>query len=161
MGLGAIGLLFSAFSTGLAMYGQSQQGKIADQVANYNAGLIDSEVANKDAEFAQGVARERLNQDRHFAAIRTQIASSGVQGTTGTPLNIVGDTASAFQTSVSDAARATAMQVAALRQKQTMLRYGGAAAQAASQYQALGTGLAGMGQLGSSYQSLSYQGALS
>ncbi len=136
-------MLFSGFATGLSMYSQVQQGKVANQVAQYNAGLIDAEVANKNAEFSQGVARERINQERHLASIQAQIASSGVQGTTGTPLNIVGDTSSAFQTSIADAARNTSIQVAAMRQKQAMIRYGGQSAQAAAPWAALGTGLSG------------------
>ena len=158
MGFAAIGLLFSAFSTGLSTYSQMQQGKGADQVANYNASLIDSEVTNKNAEFMQGVARERSNQDRHLSTIRSQMASSGVQSTTGTPLNIVGDTASAFQTSISDAARATSMQVAAMRQRQVMLRYGGASAAAAGNISAAGSGLSGAASLANTYANDKYLG---
>lgn len=156
----AIGLLFSAFSTGLAMYSQAQQGKAAAKTAQYNAQLLEAEGKNREKEFAQGVARERSNQDRHLSAIRARLAGSGVLTTTGTPLDIFGDTASAFQLSVSDAARSTHIQQEALRQKQAMLRYEGSAARQASFMSALGTGLRGFSALGTQYQTHRYQGSL-
>jgi hypothetical protein len=137
-----------------------QQGKAAAAVSEYNAKLLEAEGKNKEAEFMQGATRERMNQDRHLSAIRTRLATSGVQSTTGTPLAIFGDTASAFQLGVSDAARSTNMQLAMLRQKQAMLRYEGRQAQQAGFLSALGTGLQGLGQASSMYSTHKYQGTL-
>jgi hypothetical protein len=160
MGLAATGLLFSAVSTGVGMYSQMQQGKAASAVADYNAQLLAAEGKNKEAEFMQGVSRERTNQDRHLSAIHARLSTSGVQSDTGTALQIFGDTASAFQTSISDAARSTNMQLAANRQKQAMLRYEGATQKQASLFSAAGTGLQGFGQAASMYDTHKYNGTL-
>lgn len=160
MGLAATGLLFSGLATGMGVYGQIQQGKAAVAAAQYNQKLAEAEAKNKEVEFVEGSRRARTNQDRQMSAIRARLANSGVQTTTGSPLDIFGDTASAFQTSVSDAARAANMQAAAMRQKGVMGLWEAKQQKSASMYAAFGTGLSGFSNMAGQYSNLKYQGAL-
>lgn len=126
MGLGAIGLVGSLASTGLSMYGQSQAAKaqgmaadynarMANDAAAYNAKLAEGEARNREVETTVGIQRQRASNREALAALRTRMAASGVQTTTGTPLILAGESAGRLEIGIQDAARTAAMQAASLR----------------------------------------------
>ncbi len=159
MGFAAIGLLFTGVATGLSVYSQMQQGKTAERVAEYNNASAQREATNKELEFSEGAQRAQLNQVRASGAMRAQLASSGVDSATGTPLAILGDTAGHFQTGLNDAARATAMQATAMRQTGAMALWQGQNQKQAANIGAIASGLKGIGDMGSTFGHNQYSGA--
>ena len=158
MGLGAIGLIGGLASTGLSMYGQSQQAKAANQAADYNNALAQREAANLEAETAQGISRERINQKAALADLQNSMAGSGVQTTTGTPLSVVGETAGRFEVGIADAARSASIHAASLRAKGAMGLWEGAQTGAAAKINMFSSGIAGLGSAATKYNEGQYQG---
>lgn len=160
MGFAAVGLLFSGISTGLAVYSQAQQGKTAERVAEYNNDLAQSEAKNQELQFAEAAKREQINQRRRVATVRAQLSQTGTDSATGTPLAILGDTASNFQTSIADAARASAMQAQSMRAQGAMGLWQGQQQASAAKLSAVGTSLQGITSAVSAYGHNRYTGAI-
>lgn len=159
MGFAAIGMLFSGVATGLQMYSQHQQGETAERVAEYNNQLAVREASNQEAQTAEGIKRERINQRAALATLKARMATSGQSLTSGTPLLLAGETASRFQLGISDAARSSAMQAAAMRQQGIMGLWEGKQAKQAATTAMIGTGIQGITSAVSAYQKNTYTGA--
>lgn len=159
MGFAAAGLLLTAASTGIQMYSQLQAGKTAKTVAKYNNQLAQNEAENKELEFAESAKRASINQQRSVATIRAQLAQQGTVMTTGTPLAVVGENSSIFQTRLADAARASAMEAESLRAKGRMGIWEGNQAAKAAKLAAIGTGIQGLTSAVSAYGHNRYTGA--
>lgn len=158
MGLGAIGLIGSVASTGLAIYGQAQQAKAQEAAAEYNNQLAQAEARNTEAEAAEGIKRQRQNNRSALAEIRTRLASSGVQADTGTPLTIIGEAAGRMEIDIADASRRAAMQAASLRAQGKMGLWEAEQASSASRLNMLATGIQGATSAFGMYQEQKYQG---
>ncbi|MEI6196647.1 MAG: hypothetical protein WCS42_20205 [Verrucomicrobiota bacterium] len=148
MAFAAIPLALTAISGGVSMYGSSQQAKAAKQAAEYNAALANREAHNLELETSQGIMRQRENQRTALA----DLANSGVQADTGTPLAIVGDGAGRFDLGIADAARAASIKAASLRAKGAMGLWEADQAGSALQIGALASGFATAGKAANMYQ---------
>jgi hypothetical protein len=158
MGFGAIGLVGSLASTGLQLYGMKQQAKAVTQAAEYNNALAQREAANREAETAQAITRERINQRSALSDLRNRLANSGLQTTTGTPQLLAGEAAGRFEIGIADAARAASMQAASLRAQGKMGLWEAATNKAATKTAMLATGISGVASAFGKYQEGAYQG---
>lgn len=158
MGLGAIGLIGSVASTGLAIYGQAQQAKAQEAAAEYNNQLAQAEARNTEVESIEAIKRQRANNRSGMAEIRARLASSGLQADTGTPLSIVGEAAGRMEIDIADAARRAAMQAASLRAQGKMGLWEAEQASSASRLNMLATGIQGATSAFGMYQEQKYQG---
>lgn len=174
MGAAGIGMLFTGVSAGLQVYSQLQAGKTAERVAKANdknaqqeATNREAEATNKELEFAESVKRSRMNQRKAAATLRARLSTQGTRTDTGTALDIMGETDSAFELAVNDAARQVGMQSASIYQNAAMVRYQGKMgvydaqqAKKASTLSAIGTGISAVSGMVSTYAHNRYTGAL-
>ena len=98
----ATALAATAGTTVLSAVGQSQQAQQQAGTANYQAQIarMNQQVAEQNAQYAlqQGLAREdrqRLKTAQLIGSQRAALAAQGSDVNTGSPLDIVGDTARA------------------------------------------------------------------
>jgi len=158
MALGAVGLIGGLLSTGVALWGQAQQQKAADQAAEYNNTLAQAEATNNEAETAEAIKRQRINNRADMATLRTRMAASGRLLTTGTPLLVLGDAAGAMQLGIADAARASAMQAESQRAQGRMGLWEADVSGEASKLAMAGTALKGFTSVYGDYKEGSYLG---
>lgn len=152
MGFGALGIIGTLASTGVAIYGQAQQAKAAQQAAEYNNKLAEQEALNREAETREGTLRQRINNRADLATLRTRMAAGGSRLTTGTPLIVLGDAAGKLELGIQDASRASAMQAAALRAQGKMGLWEADQQGSAAKLQMLGTGVSGITSAFGQYQ---------
>lgn len=153
-------MLFTGISTGLQVYSKIQEGKTAMRVAKYNDNLAEREATNKELEFSEGVKRERISQRKASATQRARLTTTGNLSSTGTPLLVMEETQMNFQTSISDAARATSMQASSFRQQGKMGLWQAKQAKKAATIGAIATGIQGVSQAVSAFGHNRYSGAL-
>ena len=158
MGMGAIGLIGGLASTGVQLYGMNQQAKAQAAAARYNAGLAEREAANTEAQTTEAIRRKRMNNRAAMAELGNRIAGSGLQGTTGTPLNLLGETAGRMELEIGDAARVAAMQAASMRAQGKMGLWEADVRQQATKTAMIGTAIGGLTSAFGKYQEGSYQG---
>lgn len=120
MFFGAIGLIGGLLSTGLAISGASAQDKMQRQVAKHNARLAEMEANNREKETAESIRRQTINDRSARATLLTRAAASGTSTTSGSSLILLGRAAAAQSLAIADAARASSIQAAALRQRGAM-----------------------------------------
>lgn len=160
MGMAGIGMLFTGVSAGLQVYSQMQAGKTAERVAKANNKNAEIEARNQESEFAEGVKRDRINQRKQMSTLRARLSTQGTRTETGTPMDILGETAGNFQLAISDAARATTMQTASIRHAGQMGIWEAKQAKKASTIAAIGTGIQGITSAVSAYGHNKYTGAI-
>jgi hypothetical protein len=170
--MGVASLIVTGVATGLQVYSQMQAGKTAERVAKVNdknaqteAKNLEAEARNKQLEFAEGVKRERINQRKAMASLRARLSGSGTLMNSGTAMDILGETAGNFQLAISDAARASTMQVTSIYQRADGVRRQGkmgiweaGQAKQASTLEAFSTGLSGVSKSVSAYGHNKYTG---
>jgi hypothetical protein len=152
MGMGALALIGTAVSTGVAIYGQQQQQQAVEQAAEYNNDLAEKEALNKEAETREATRRQRINNRADLAAMRVGMTGQGRQLTTGTPLLLLGDAAGALDLGIADATRAATMQAASLRAQGKMGLWEADQAGQASKLAMIGTGVSGLTRAYGQYQ---------
>jgi hypothetical protein len=158
MGMGALGLIGSVASTGLQIYGMSQQAGAQKQAARYNALLMEREAANREAETSQAIVRRRQSNVSALSEIRAALAAAGTRTTTGSPLGLMGEAAGRMDLDIADAARAAAMQAASLRAKGAMGLWESKQAGRAANIGMLGAGISGLSSAWGKYSDGRYQG---
>lgn len=158
MGLGAIGLIGTVASTGLAIYGQRQQAQAQEQAARYNNNLAQAEARNVEMESAEAIARQRIRNREGLASLRARMAASGTVSTTGTPLLLAGETAGRMEIEIADAARRANIQASSIRGQGRMGIWNAKQASAAGNLASIGTAIRGATSAFGMYQQGSYQG---
>ena len=158
MGLGAIGLIGTVASTGLAIYGQRQQAQAQEQAAAYNNRLAQAEARNVESQTSEDIARQRTANRAGLASLRARMASSGVLTTTGTPLLLAGEAAGRLEVGIADAARRANMQAASLRAKGRMGVWEAEQYASAANLASIGTAVSGATRAFGMFQQGSYQG---
>jgi len=156
--MGAIGLVGSLAATGLSIYGQHQASKAQTAAAKYNDQLAQSEAANREQETRVGIQRQRVSNREALAGLRTRMAASGVQTTTGTPLILAGESAGRLEIGIQDAARSAAMQANSLRAQGKMGLWEAAQAKQAAKINMIATGIQGVSSAFGQYKQGSHQG---
>lgn len=144
MGFGAIGLVGGLVSTGMSIYSQRQQGKSAVAAAKYNNQLAEQEAENLQSETAENIARARINNRRSLSTLRSRAAASGTLTTSGSTAAALGEAAGTLEVGIADAARAAAIRAKSIRQQGQMGVFNAAQQKKAANFQAIGTGIAGL-----------------
>jgi len=131
---------------GVSAYSSIQQGKSAQAQAEYNA--KQAEIQAEDAQLRGGIEANRKRQEvrRVLAAQQTKLAANGVETSSGSALNLFGDTSREGELDA-QTAYANAMREAYGCQSQaTSYRFSGKTAMSNAYGQAAGSLLSGAGK---------------
>ncbi|GAA5120699.1 hypothetical protein GCM10023212_14700 [Luteolibacter yonseiensis] len=129
---------------GISAYSSYQQGKAQEAMGERNAKIAENAALNEAQVAAENAKREREKGRRQLAAIRGHMAGSGVQMSTGSSLDVIGDAASDLELAAMDLFRdSTARQMTYQNQSVTE-RWEGKQAGVAGKYSAMGTLLGGV-----------------
>lgn len=139
-------------STAIGAYSQHQQGVAAEKAAEYNNRLAQQEATNTELENMEQIKRQRIQNDRKMAEIRTRLANNGTLSTEGTPLAILGESSANFELAIQDSARQANMQAAAQRAQGAMDLWQGEQAESAGNLNALATGVGGIASATETYE---------
>lgn len=130
---------------GASAYSSYQQGKSAQEQAEYNAKQAEAQAS--DAQLRGGIAANQKRQEvrRTIAAQQTKLAANGVETSSGSALNLMADTSREGELDA-QTAYANAMREAYGYQSQaTAYRYSGKTAMSNAYGQAAGSLLSGAG----------------
>jgi hypothetical protein len=155
-----ISLATGALAAGVSAYSaiaQGQAAKAAGDAANANA---KAEARNAELEAAEQSTRERIKARRMLSTIRARMAGTGLVTDTGAPLAILGENAGNIELSFQDAARRTAMQAAAIRQRGEMAAWEGKQQATSATIGAIGGLIGSTAKLGGQYSDFAKIGAL-
>ena len=158
MGLGAIGLIGTAASTGLSMWGGYQQAQAQEAAAQYNYKVAKQTVANRERETTEAIRRKRRNNRAQLSSMNARMAKSGVRLDTGTPLDLMADAAGRLELEIDDAARSAHIQNESILAQGKMGVWEAKQSANASNLAAVGTGLSGGIRIWDMYQQGSYTG---
>jgi len=95
-GLAYASLATTVVGTGVAVYGQMQQAKAAEETADFNAKIAKNEAALKEQRGLENIRRQRDQNRRYMSRQRALIAGRGIS-MEGTALSIMGETANDVQ----------------------------------------------------------------
>ena len=112
--------------TGVSAYGQYQAMSQEEDMQKYNASLRESEAKQKQLETRESVKRQRTENDRFKSSQRAAFAKAGITST-GTPLEVMSQTAADLELSVLDTAYAGESQRRSLMQQASVNRMGASA----------------------------------
>jgi len=101
-GLAYASLATTVVGTGVAVYGQMQQAKAAEETADFNAKIAKNEAALKEQRGLENIRRQRDQNRRYMSRQRALIAGRGIS-MEGTALSIMGETASKLELGIQDA----------------------------------------------------------
>jgi hypothetical protein len=154
-----IAMAISAVATGVGTYvsvqGQRQAAKAADQTAQYNAQVQRTQAA-QEMEVAKENARRKARENaRLLGRQRALVAQSGLV-MEGTPLAILGESATILQRDIMDMGYEAQMRSRSLQAGASMSLWEGKQQSSAMKTQALTTGIEGAGKIASGY--LNYKG---
>lgn len=121
MGLTAAGymwasLAMTAVSVGVQAYGQHQQSKHRQKMMEYNAALAETEAQQKRLEGQERIKRQRARSEKFKKRQKAAYVAAGLT-TTGTPLQVMSDTAASLELEALDIAYQTGSQVRSLGQQ--------------------------------------------
>jgi hypothetical protein len=159
MFFGAIGLIGGLLSTGLAISGAKAQDKMQRQVAAHNARLAEMEASNREKETAEGIRRQTINDRSARASLLARAAASGSSTTSGSSLILLGRAAAAQSLAISDAARASSIQAASLRQRGAMELWQSKMNTINTKRQITGFAISGLAQAANTFSQNRYLGA--
>lgn len=148
-----IAMAVAGVGTGVSAYGQYQQGKSQEKLANYNAQVQEANAANKARDGRAMANAQRRKNEQLKARQRTLSAKSGVTGA-GSPLAVAAQQAGEMEMQALDIERNAANAALADRQQATLDRAGGKAAKRGALWAAGGTILSGVGSSVSSFSSM-------
>ena len=158
--MAAIAAASSAAATGVSMYGQHQQAKGVKYAAKYNNKVAENEASNRQSEAREQGKRAQIRKRKKLAEIRNSLAGQGTLISSGTPLDILGESSANMQLQIADASRTANMQANSLRAKGQMGLWEAAQFSRASKIKMVGTGLEGISKLASSAVSAKYHGII-
>ena len=101
-GLAYASLATTAVGTGVAVYGQMQQAKAAEETAEFNAKIATNEANLKEQRGLENIRRQRDQNRRYLSRQRALIAGRGIS-MEGTALSIMGESASKLELGIQDA----------------------------------------------------------
>jgi hypothetical protein len=99
--LAAAAAVASIVGTGVAVYGQQQAAKAAEATGRYNAELARNQAAQETSVAAENARRKARDNARYIGAQRAALAKAGLS-MEGTPLAVLGETASALERDIMD-----------------------------------------------------------
>ena len=151
-------LAVTAAGVGISAYGQAQQGKAANAVAQRNAQiqLRDAELAKQNAEFNARM-KEKQDDQRRRAMIAKQ-GGSGVEAVEGTNLLALAEQEFIDDMNAQLIRRGGQIQAQGLQDQAVLTSASGTVARKSGMVGAGASLLTGAGQLGMQYQKLDSQG---
>lgn len=132
--LAIIGLGLAAAGTATAAVGQIKAGSAAQQAGEYNANLATEQATIKENQ-------QRLADQRVLSTARANVGASGVEGTSGSPLDVMAESARAAEMNALIIRRGGVLDAYAARKS-------GNQAQSAARIGAVGTLLTGASSIG-------------
>jgi hypothetical protein len=159
--LAIAGLALTAIGTGVSIYSQQQQGKVAANAAEANAKMAQQQAANLDLENRENIRRQRIENQRLLSRQRAGFAASGVQIGTGTPLEVQAETAGILELDLLDQNRASQIQQSNLFYQASADRASAANYRSAANLNSAGSLFSGAASIGGSYYGMSRQGVFS
>lgn len=113
-------------STGMQVYGQMQQSKMAKKTAEYNAKVQENEALRAQQEGMESARRFRDDASARQARIRAMVAKSGVSSSTGSPLMVMAEQAGRDELQALDIERGAKTESSRLRTQAGITRMEGA-----------------------------------
>lgn len=139
----AIASIASMAGAGISAYASYQQGKAQEAMGERNAKIAENAALNEAQVAAENAKRQREQNRRQLAAIRSQMAGTGVQMSTGSSLDAIGQAASDFELQAMDLFRDSTARQMTYQNQATMERWQGGQAAMAGKYSAGATLLSG------------------
>ncbi|MGB0785834.1 MAG: hypothetical protein ACPGRH_06710 [Alphaproteobacteria bacterium] len=157
-GVAVSSLAATAIGTGVSAYGQAQQGKAANAVAQRNAQiqLRDAQIAQQNAEFNARM-KEKQDDQRRRAMIAKQ-GGSGVEAVEGTNLLALAEQEFIDDMNAQLIRRGGSMQAQGLQDQAVLTSASGTVARKSGMVGAGSSLLTGLGQTGMQYRTLDQQG---
>jgi hypothetical protein len=125
------GLIVAVVGTGVSVSASMQQAAIAKKTGAYNAKLAENQALQAEMDGRENLRRKRVENRRFLARQRAGLAKAGVLET-GTPLEVMAESAGSLELEALDYTRQQAMTATGLRAQGAMDKaMGGAQARAA------------------------------
>lgn len=151
-----VGIAVSTIATGVGTYmsvqGQRNAAAAAEGTAKYNAEVQRNQAMRENEAVAENARRKQRENTRIIGRQRAIIAQSGL-AMEGTPLAILGETASMLQRDILDMGYDAANRTRQLEASANMGLWEGKNQSAALKTQAITTGLAGVSSMSTGYMS--------
>ena len=143
----------TAVSTAVAVVGQRQAAKAAEQSAEWNADQARKQASYEESVAQKNMRRERENNKREIARMRALGARSGLTETGAVSDSLI-EASERHQTEIDDIWDRASTQAKQLRGQAQMSLWEGEQAQTASKYAIYGTAASGIGSVASSLQKM-------
>jgi len=154
-GIAVASMVVTGVGTYVSVQGQRQAAKAAEQTAEYNAQVQRTQAA-QEMEVAKENARRKARENaRLLGRQRALVAQSGLV-MEGTPLAILGESATVLQRDIMDIGYEAQMRSRSLQAGASMSLWEGKQQSSALKTQALTTGIQGASSIASGY--LNYKG---
>lgn len=114
---GTIGTVASIAGTGISAYGQQQQIKQQEAMAEYNVEVMEQNAQAATAEGLERQKRQRTRNQRFLSQQQGRMVKSGIDTASGSSLAVMADTAAMLELEALDTGYATQKEAAAYRQK--------------------------------------------
>lgn len=144
--IAAASVALTAIGTAVSAYGQYESMSQQEDMLNYNAEVAEAEAEQKRMETRERVNRTRKENDRFKSKQRAAFAKSGITST-GTPLELMSQTAADLELRALDTAYAGESQRQALLQNASVNKINADATGRAAPIAAASTILGGANQL--------------
>lgn len=141
--LAAAAAVVSMIGTGVAVYGQQQQAKAVDSTAKYNAKLMRQQAEQETQVTVENARRKTRENARIIGMQRAALAQSGL-AMEGTPLAILGETATTLQRDILDMGYDAASRARALQEGARRSLIEGGQQSSALRFSSLATGISGV-----------------
>jgi hypothetical protein len=146
--LAAASLASTVISTGVAVYGQVQQAKAAEDAAEFNAKLAQNEAVLSHQRGIENIRRQRTRNRRYLSRQRALVAGKGIS-MEGTALQVLGKSAGNLELGIQDAFTDTNIAVNKSISEAKSHKFQGQQAKTASLTSAGGSLLSGAASFGS------------
>ena len=163
MGLSALAFASVAASlagAGISAYGNYQQGKSAQAMTKHNAKIATTAASNEAATAQQNAIRQREASRRQLSNIRARMAGSGVQQSTGSSLDVLGESASELELQAMDLFRSSDAKQRQYGNEAAMTTWNGDQTAQAGKIGAIGSLISGAGSFASNYSSSKSSGLI-
>ena len=149
-GIAVASVVATGIGTYMSVQGQRNAADAAEKTADYNAKIQRDQAMQENAAAAENARRKARENARIIGRQRAIIAQSGL-AMEGTPLAVLGETASMLQRDILDMGYDAQNKVNNLQAGANMSLWQGKNQASALRTEALTTGLAGVASMGSGY----------
>lgn len=145
---------------GISAYSAQQAGKAEEQMDIRNAQVAQQAANNEALAATENAKRQREQNRRHLAMIRSRQAKSGVQIGAGSSLDVIGESAAELELQALDLFRQSDAKQRQLVGQAGMSIWEGGQAADAGNLQAIGTLIGGVGSAAGGYSSYRRTGVI-